>query len=196
MTGSADTAEILKRIANKEDLLADARIDIELMEHPGSRLGSNSAEFLTATVEATLPAAVGDLEKLLGADRAAWAWGKLHVARASHPLKAILGGIEERKLTVGPLPRGGSGDTVGNTAYGPNFVQSAGSTFRVVIDVGNWDASLAMNAPGQSSNMQSPHYTDLFEMWSRGEAFPLRYSRESVEAAAEHIITLTPPTSK
>jgi len=114
------------------------------------------------------------------------------VARAAHPLAAILVGVDDDKLVVGPLPRGGSGDTVGNTAYGPNFVQSAGSTFRVAIDVGNWDASVAMNAPGQSGNLDSPHYTDLFEPWTRGEAFPLVYSRSRVEASAETIINLTP----
>ncbi|MHA6694875.1 penicillin acylase family protein [Homoserinimonas sp. A520] len=196
ITGDTDTVDVLKRIANNEDLLADARIDLDLMETPGSRLGPDAAGFLAATVAATLPAAVADVGDLLGTDRSGWAWGRLHVTRASHPLKAIMQGIDKSKLTAGPLPRGGSGDTVGNTAYGPNFVQSAGSTFRIVIDVGNWDASLAMNAPGQSGNMQSPHYTDLFEVWARGEAFPLLYARESIEAAAEHIIKLTPPANK
>jgi penicillin amidase len=196
ITGDSDSTDVLKRIANKEDLLADARIDLELMEEPGERLGINPAAFLADTVAATISAAISDLEDLLGVDRSAWVWGRLHVTKVSHPLKAIMPGIREDKLTVGPLPRGGSGDTVGNTAYGPNFVQSAGSTFRVAIDVGDWGNSLAMNAPGQSGNMHSPHYTDLFEMWARGEAFPLLYARESVEAAAEHVITLTPPTRK
>ncbi|WP_252612117.1 penicillin acylase family protein [Pseudarthrobacter raffinosi] len=193
-TGQAENPGVLRRIANKEDLLADARIDLELMEDPGNRLGPNPTTFLIETVTTTLPAALKDLEKLLGPDRQSWTWGQLHVARAVHPLSPILTGVDREKLSAGPLPRGGSGDTVGNTAYGPNFVQSAGSTFRVAIDVGNWDASLAMNAPGQSGNMNSPHYTDLFEPWSRGEAFPLLYSRASIEAAAEHIIHLTPIT--
>lgn len=193
LTGVSDNAEVLKRIANKEDLLADARIDLELMENPGQRLGQDPAGFLATAVVDTLRAAIADLESLLGTDRSAWAWGRLHLARASHPLKAIMPGVDEANLTVGPLPRGGSGDTVGNTAYGPNFVQSAGSTFRVAIDVGDWGSSLAMNAPGQSGNMHSPHYQDLFEMWARGEAFPLLYTRESIEAAAEHVISLNPP---
>lgn len=196
ITGDTDTVDVLRRIANNEDLLADARIDLDLMETPGGRLRPDAAGFLAATVEVTLQAAIADVEDLLGTDRNGWAWGRLHVARASHPLKEIMQGIDENKLTAGPLPRGGSGDTVGNTAYGPNFVQSAGSTFRIVIDVGNWDASLAMNAPGQSGNMQSPHYTDLFELWAQGEAFPLLYARDSIEAAAEHIIKLTPPANK
>lgn len=192
LTGRVMNQDVLDGIANKEDLLADARIDLELMESPGDRLGPNPRVFLAEVVPATLTTALADLEQLLGPDRGGWAWGRLHVTRANHPLKALLGSLPEDRLSVGPLPRGGSGDTVGNTAYGPNFVQTAGSTFRIAIDVGEWDSSLAMNAPGQSGNHDSPHYTDLFQPWAANEAFPLLYSRESVEAAAELVIKLAP----
>jgi len=191
LTGQ-DTAQVLARIAGKEDLLADARIDLELLEAPGERLGAAPSDVLAKTVPVTLAAAVAELEQLLGADRSQWAWGRLHVARADHPLKGLLTGVAEDKLTVGPLPRGGSGDTVGNTAYGPNFVQSAGSTFRIAIDVGDWDSSLAMNAPGQSGDLDSPHASDLFEPWASGAAFPLLYTPESVDAAVELVIDLIP----
>ncbi|HET7516224.1 MAG TPA: hypothetical protein VFN05_00750 [Actinomycetes bacterium] len=36
-------------------------------------------------------------------------------------------------------------------------------------------------------------YADLFEPWSLGEAFPLHYSRERVEATTERRIRLRPP---
>lgn len=116
------------------------------------------------------------------------------MARARHPLAARLTGVPEERLVAGPAPRGGSGDTVGNTAYGPNFVQSAGATFRLVMDVGEWDSSLAMNAPGQSGRLDDPHASDLFGPWARGEAFPLLYSRERVEEVTEHVIELNPPS--
>ncbi|WP_236825332.1 MULTISPECIES: penicillin acylase family protein [unclassified Blastococcus] len=192
VTGRDDNADVLAAIANKEDLLADARIDIELLESPGNRLGSDPAGFLAAAVPRTLASAVADLEQLLGSDRGEWAWGRLHVTRATHPLRALLTGVPEDRLSVGPLPRGGSGDTVGNIAYGPNFVQTAGSTFRIAIDVGEWDSSTAMNAPGQSGNHDSPHYADLFEPWAQNTAFPLLYSRDRIEAAAERVVELLP----
>lgn len=187
-----DTQHVLTRIANKEDLLADARVDLRLIETPGEELGQDPERFLADTVAQTVPAAIADIEQLLGPDRDGWTWGALHVSKAAHPLKARLTGVEDRLLELGPLPRGGSGDTAGNTAYGPNFVQSAGSTFRLVVDVGEWDSSLAMNAPGQSGNLQDPHYTDLFEPWAAGDAFPLLYSRDKVEEATERRIRLTP----
>ena len=194
VTGRDDNRDVLTRIANKEDLLADARVDLDLLENPRDQLGPNPREFLAKTVAATLESALVDLGQLLGDDRSQWTWGRLHGARAQHPLKALLTGVDDQALEIGPIPRGGSGDTVGNTAYGPNFVQSAGATFRVVIDVGDWDSSLAMNAPGQSGNFDSQHYTDLFEPWAAGEAFPLRYSRDMVDEVAEHRIRLTPTT--
>jgi penicillin amidase len=134
------------------------------------------------------------VEGLLGPDRQGWAWGRLHVARLAHPLSPLLDEATRARLAVGPTPRGGSGDTVGNTAYlADSFVQTGGATFRIVVDVGNWDGSLVMNSPGQSGDPDSAHYADLFEPWSRGEAFPLPYTRERVEAVTERRIRLRPP---
>ena len=76
------------------------------------------------------------MEGLLGPDRERWAWGRLHVARLAHPLSPLLDEETRARLAVGPAPRGGSGDTVGNTAYlADSFVQTGGSTFRIVVDV-------------------------------------------------------------
>ncbi|MEV6905132.1 penicillin acylase family protein [Amycolatopsis sp. NPDC051372] len=172
------------RISPAEDSLADPRVDLELVEH---------SDAFAYVVAKTLPVAVAELEELLGTDRSAWEWGRLHVARAQHPLKALLPNLPADRLATKPLPRGGSGDTVGNTAYGPNFVQSAGATFRIVVDVGEWDSSLAMNAPGQSGRLDDPHLTDLFAAWARGEAFPLLYNRDRIDAEAETVIELNPP---
>ena len=187
-----DPAAVAARISPAEDLLADSRIDLELVEDPGERLGPDPDKFLVETVAQTLPAAVAEVGALLGPDRATWSWGRLHVSLARHPLAALLTNLPADHLAAGPEPRGGSGDTVGNTAYGPNFVQSAGSTFRLVVDVGEWDSSLAMNAPGQSGRLGDPHAADLFGPWARNEAFPLLYSREQVDAATEHVIELRP----
>lgn len=80
-----------------------------------------------------------------------------------------------------------------DTAYDSAFVQTGGSTFRVVIDVGDWDGSLALNYPGQSGDPASPHFDDLVDGWARGQYFPLLYSRFAVDAAAESVLELRPP---
>jgi penicillin amidase len=62
----------------------------------------------------------------------------------------------------------------------------------MVLDVGNWDASRAVNYPGQSGNPDDPHYSDLAQMWLRGEYFPLVYSRAAVAKVAERRIEVRP----
>ncbi|MDP9466678.1 MAG: penicillin acylase family protein, partial [Actinomycetota bacterium] len=148
---------------------------------------------LDEILRSTLAPAVAEVERLLGPDRGTWAWGRLHVSRLAHALSPLMSEDTRARLAVGPAPRGGSGDTVGNTAYlSDTFVQTGGATFRIVVDVGDWDGSLVMNSPGQSGDPDSPHYSDLFEAWSRGEAFPLYYSRARVEAVTERRIRLRP----
>ena len=186
--------DALRRITPEESLLADPRVDLDLIQHPERWLGTDAHSELDELLRSTLADAVTDVEQRLGPDRTRWAWGRLHVSRLAHPLSRMFDEATRERLAVGPVARGGSGDTVGNAAYTPGFVQAGGATFRVVVDVGDWDSSQAMNSPGQSGDPDSPHYADLFEAWGRGEAFPLLYSREAVEAATEHRIRLHPPT--
>jgi penicillin amidase len=49
-----------------------------------------------------------------------------------------------------------------------------------------------LNNPGQSGDPSSPHYRDLFEIWSRGKYFPIFYTREKVESVTEERVTMTP----
>jgi penicillin amidase len=62
----------------------------------------------------------------------------------------------------------------------------------MVLDVGQWDNSVAVSVPGQSGDPSSPHYRDLFPLWLSGQYFPLLYSRSAIEQAAERKILLEP----
>lgn len=77
-----------------------------------------------------------------------------------------------------------------NTSGGYN--QTSGASFRIIADLSRWDNSFGTNSPGQSGNPDDPHYADLFEMWAKGEYFPVYFSRAKVESAAERIILLRP----
>jgi penicillin G amidase len=190
----ADQVEaVATKLTPEESLLADPRVDLAILQRPGDWLGEDADAVLDEILRTTLTAAVAEVEQLLGPDREQWAWGRLHVSRLAHPLSPLMGEDTRARLAVGPAPRGGSGDTIGNTAYlADTFVQAGGATFRIVVDVGDWDGSLVMNSPGQSGDPDSPHYSDLFEAWSHGEAFPLCYSRERIEAVTQLRIRLRP----
>ena len=179
-----------QRIAEAEralvtaDLVPDRRVDLLLLRRPTQHLGLDGEQRLATLMVSTLAQAMTQLRRRHGDDVRAWRWGSVHTARMMHPLRTLLRGhVNEHLLATPRVARGGSGDTVGLTAHGPDFGQLVGSTLRLVIDVGNWDASVAMNAPGQSGRLDSPFASHLLEPWARGESFPLLYSRDKVMAA-------------
>ena len=182
--------EAVSRVTPVEDQAGDARMVLETLEKLDTRLGHEEVDELLSS---TLKEAKERLEERLGVDRADWEWGKLHQVHMLHPLSPLVDRLTRARLDVGPVPRGGSGDTVGNTAYHlENLRQTGGSSWRVVVDVGEWDDSLFINSPGQSGEPASPHYADLFGPWARDETVPLLYSRRKVEAVAERRIVLEP----
>ncbi len=158
----------------------------------GASEGRLPSAALNAAVLSSLEGAFAFVAERLGGETQAWRWGSLHHAELEHPLAEQLDSVLNSSTSIGPLPRGGSGDTVGNTSYGAGFRQTSGASFRMVIDVGNWDASIAVNSPGQSGDPRSDHWDDLFSIWAADEAFPLLYSRAAVEAATERLIRLVP----
>ena len=56
-----------------------------------------------------------------------------------------------------------------------------GASVRIVVDVGDWDQSRWINAPGQSGDPRSPHYRDLAPLWADGHYVPLLYTRAAVD---------------
>jgi penicillin amidase len=63
---------------------------------------------------------------------------------------------------------------------------------RLVLDVGAWDNSVAINTPGQSGDPFSTHYRDLFPLWATGAYIPLDFSRAAIDRDAELVVSLTP----
>ncbi|MBB3900201.1 penicillin acylase family protein [Roseococcus suduntuyensis] len=140
----------------------------------------------------TLLAAWEDATKRLGDDPAAWQWGALHQGYFEHPLSRFAPALAA-KLDVGPAPRGGSNLTINNNGWrASDFRVISGVSWRMVLDVGDWDRSFTINSPGQSGDPDSPHYRDLFPLWARDESVPLLFSREAVDAAAEARLLLRP----
>jgi penicillin amidase len=143
-------------------------------------------------IAATLALAYRDLVEKLGPDPTRWRWGDLHHGYFEHALSG-LAPQEKASLDAGPYAKGGSGSTVMSAAYRPqDFRVVIGASVRLVMDVGNWDASVFVNAPGQSGDSRSPHYRDLAPLWAKGEYAPLLYSEAAVAAATEALIELQP----
>lgn len=141
----------------------------------------------------SLAAAWRELEGRLGPDPAKWRWGDLHQARFEHPLTPLLPKADRERLAAGPAPMSGTAHSpLAATWRASDFRVVSGASFRMVLDVGDWDASRVINTPGQSEDPDSPHFRDLFPLWAKGDYVPLAYSRAAVEAATERVIALTP----
>ena len=69
---------------------------------------------------------------------------------------------------------------------------TSGASFRMVLDVTNWDASRVINAPGQSGDPFNGHFRDLAPLWADGQDVPLLFSRPAVQAAAGEVIRPAP----
>jgi penicillin amidase len=142
----------------------------------------------SAAVDSMLLGALQDITPQLQAlapdgDQAKLRWGAVHQARFRHPLSA--------QYDLPPASRSGDANTV-NATGGANFQQSAGASFREVIDMADFDRSIVTNVPGQSADPRSPHYGDLLTLWGRDEFFPLVYSRARVEQETERVTWLMP----
>ena len=155
----------------------------------GKLLGPDSAALRAEILLGSLGLAFAETTRLLGPDPATWRWGALHRADFQ-PALPIAGRDAERR--VGPVPIGGSGSTPMAMGTGPDFRVVSGASVRVVMDVGAWDNSMAINTPGQSGDPASPHYRDLFARWATGNYVPFVWSRPRVLQEAERIIIVTP----
>ncbi len=132
-----------------------------------------------------------EMEKLQGPDSTKWSWGQMHHVRFRHPLDQLPGAAA---LTdPDPVSRPGDEYTVNATGYyDSSFDQVSGASYREILDLSEWDHSMAVNVPGQSGQPVSPHYSDLIPLWSEGKYFPLLYSREAVEKEATDKLVLQP----
>ena len=141
----------------------------------------------------SLKAAVTEMKAHLGPDPAAWRWGALHHARFDPAAAVLADRPTAEQMSTASLEIPGSAQTPRAATYAPGtFRQIAGASVRIVLDVGAWDNSVAINTPGQSGDPWSPHYRDLYPLWAAGAYVPLDFSRAAVDRDAELVLALTP----
>jgi penicillin amidase len=134
-----------------------------------------------------------ELRRALGPDMARWQWGRLHQVRFQHPL-ARLPGLG-RLWKPMRFPAAGDGHSVNQSDFPPHFPPEPArviASCRMLLDVGEWDNSLAALPGGQSGHLASPHYQDGIRPWLEGRYHPMLFSRQRVEEAAVAWLSLTP----
>ncbi len=165
---------------------------LEWAEHP-EKIFSSDAKFQRNNwLKVSFEEAVEELEKKLGMDQNGWHYGQAAYKHAyfRHPLSAAIDKEWRDKLDVGPIPRGGYSFTPSANAYGDN--NSAGASFRIVVDTGDWEKAIGINTPGQSGEFLSPFYKNLFEKWANDEFFIVPFSKNKVKNSTYQKTTMKP----
>jgi penicillin G amidase len=163
---------------------------VSWLHAPDGRFGTNPLAARDEVLVKSLSEAVAELARRLGPDREKWKLGAYHHALIPHFMNGALSAEQRRQFNVGDLPRGGDAYTINATGDGDN--QTSGGSFKIIVDTENWDNSIGMNNPGQSGDITSQHYRDLYELWARGRYFPIFYSRTKIESVTEKTIKLEP----
>ncbi len=191
--GPGFLAAVLPPEAARAVATPDAALMLDTLEGRKTRFPLRDRAAREALLLKTLGAAWTEMERIGGEDPKSWQWGKLHQSLPPHPLRNLVDAGLRAKLQPGPFAAPGGPYSPSQSGYGKaNFQHISGPSFRMVLDVGNWDGSKAVNYPGQSGNPDDPHYQDLTDLWLRGEYFPLLYSRVAVVKATETVILLQP----
>ena len=164
-----------------------------LLEFPTATwFGEDGREARDHVLREALEAALDELSGTLGEDPSAWQWGDLHRVRFAGQLAIVPDLAELFTAAEGPL--GGDEQTVLQGLYEPGSSYEAlvVPSWRQIIDLSDLDASVGTHTLGQSGNPASPHFNDLYPLWSTGRYHPLPFTRKAVEKAAVSNLDLLP----
>ncbi len=128
-----------------------------------------------------------DLTRFQAFEPDSWQWGLDHRIDLRH---RTFGGIRGLawlfNLDGGGV--GGGNATVNATEWDASvsgsdaFAVTSGPTMRMVVSLGDLDASRWVALTGVSGHPASRHYDDQLELWARGETLTWPFTRESVDA--------------
>lgn len=162
------------------------------MENPSKIFKNNPIQERDDFLKHSFELALTELEDKLGSDQSKWQYGQADYKHAliRHPLSLALSEEWRNKLDLGPVPRGGYSFTPSANAYGDN--NTAGASFRIIVDTGDWESTLGINTPGQSGNPESNFYKNLFSKWANDEYFGVPYGYESIQKKLSERMILKP----
>jgi penicillin amidase len=165
-----------------------------LLEFPTAMwFGRDGREARDELLSGALVKALDELRERCGEDMAKWSWGAIHRVRFAGAL-AMIPDLAEL-FTTGEAPWGGDDTTICQGLFEPgsgSYDVCVLPSWRQILDVSDWDASIGTHTVGQSGNPASPHFNDLFELWSAGRYHPMPFSRAAVEEVAEGCFRLAP----
>lgn len=172
---------------------------IELMTDPNNRwfddVNTPQVETRDDIARRSLVDAIAWLSLHYGRNPQQWQWGQVHTVTFTHtplgqtgipPLDAVFNSPS--------IPARGDQFSVDMTAFrwSEPFAVGFGTAQRMIIDLSDWDLSLAIHTTGQNEQVFHPHRQDMISMWEDVRYHALPFSSDAVEADAKDTLTLTP----
>lgn len=135
----------------------------------------------------TLVDAWSECARRMGDSVSDWRWDRV----ASLAVRSFTSPFDGR---LDPVVKGrtGSPHAIATAWLARDYVQHGGASFRMVLDVGDWDASVFCNAPGQAAEPLTPQMVDLRDIWTRGENVPLVFTTLAIQRFAADYLRLVP----
>ena len=136
-----------------------------------------------------------EITSLMARDTDEWQWGKLHTVQLQSP---TLGksGIKpiERLFNRGRYQVGGGPAVVNAMGFDDRrgYVVTSAPAMRMLVDLGDLDASRWVNQSGISGHAFHRHYDDQTELWANQRLWPFVSSRGAVEASTSSRQELLP----
>lgn len=136
--------------------------------------------------------AKAQLKASLGDDPKSWLWGKVHTLELVSPIRRE--GLGKELLGTGPMPMGGSGETLYRGWYGlgkPFSVTNCAS-LRMVADLSDGNKIAAVLPGGVTGRLFSPHQKDQVEAFMDGSKRYWWFSDKAIEDHTKDILVLKP----
>jgi len=171
-----------------------------LMDDPSSawwdRASTPATESRDDIVRAALTEAATELTTSLGGTPSDWRWGRLHTLQPRSPSFGASGVAPiEWLFNADPVGVSGGGAAVNATGWDASsggYAVNAVPSMRLVVSLGDLDASRWVSLTGQSGHAFDDHYDDQLELWRTGATLPMPWSEPAVTKAAVDTQVLRP----
>jgi penicillin amidase len=141
-----------------------------LRQRPKDWLGKDWFEDFDLLLLQSLSHALTAGEASQGSSVPRWDWGQYNRLRVPNLIVGqipLLGAY----FNIGPVPMSGSPLSV------KQVTGRLAPSMRMVVDLGNLDASLANVMVGESGQALSPHYNDQWDAYYNGSSFPMQFGK-------------------
>jgi len=139
--------------------------------------------------------AASELTSDQGSNVRLWEWGALHKLTPTNQTLGTGGPWFVKWLVNGdPVAVAGGSAVVDATGFdvAKGFAVDEVPSMRMLVDLGNLDASSWVNLTGASGHVDDPHYLDQLPLWRTFQTVGWPYSRSAVQAATKDVLTLAP----